>query len=32
MAENENKDAMLEALDSIKEVKVGDVVKAVPCP
>ena len=27
MAENENKDAMLEALDSIKEVKVGDVVK-----
>ena len=27
MAENENNNAMLEALDSIKQVKVGDVVK-----
>ncbi|WP_367341695.1 30S ribosomal protein S1 [Limosilactobacillus sp.] len=27
MAENENKDAMLKALDSIKTIKVGDVVK-----
>ncbi|HIX35930.1 MAG TPA: 30S ribosomal protein S1 [Candidatus Limosilactobacillus merdigallinarum] len=27
MAENENNDAMLKALDSIKQVKVGDVVK-----
>ena len=27
MAENENKDAMLKALDSIKQIKIGDVVK-----
>ena len=27
MAENENNNAMLEALDSIKTVNVGDVVK-----